>query len=57
FCFVADPPGDCLRIRLVVAVLEGCGSYFVRGAGLDKLCKFLGVFQRYSSTVVVVHID
>ncbi|CAM9681409.1 unnamed protein product, partial [Ectocarpus sp. 8 AP-2014] len=42
-----DPPGDCLRIRLVVAVLEGCGSYFVRGAGLDKLSKFLGVFQRY----------
>eukprot|EP00752_Nemacystus_decipiens_P014194 g12623.t1 len=43
----ADPPGDCLRIRLVVAILEGCGSYFVRGAGLGKLTKFLAVFQRY----------
>lgn len=43
---IADPPGDCLRIRLVVAILEGCGSYFVRGAGLEKLSKFLAVFQR-----------
>ncbi|CAN0397416.1 unnamed protein product, partial [Scytosiphon promiscuus] len=36
-----------LRIRLVVAILEGCGSYFVRGAGLERLSKFLAVFQRY----------
>ncbi|CAM9564743.1 unnamed protein product, partial [Hapterophycus canaliculatus] len=43
----SDPPGDCLRIRLVVAILEGCGSYFVRGAGLERLSKFLAVFQRY----------
>lgn len=41
-----DPPGDCLRIRLVVAILEGCGSYFVRGSGLEKLSKFVAVFQR-----------
>ena len=41
-----DPPGDCLRIRLVVAILEGCGSYFLRGAGLRKLSMFFSVFQR-----------
>ncbi|KAG5175188.1 armadillo-type protein [Tribonema minus] len=42
-----DPPGDCLRIRLVVQLLEACAEYFVVGQSRPRLDKFLMHFQRY----------
>jgi regulator of nonsense transcripts 2 len=42
-----DAPDDCFRVRLIVTLLETCGSYFDRGASRAKLDRFLAYFQRY----------
>jgi regulator of nonsense transcripts 2 len=40
-----DAPGDTFRVRLVAAVLETCGYYFMKGSPKRKLDVFLVHFQ------------
>lgn len=42
-----DPPQNFFRIRLVCALLEGCGSFFARGPARKRLEAFLPYLQRY----------
>lgn len=43
-----DPPEDCFRIRLIIALLQTCGHYFSRGSSKRKLDRFLLLFQIYA---------
>src|SRR5690242_18186314 len=47
YILVHTATGDCLRIRLVVQLLEACAEYFVVGQSRARLDKFLAYFQRY----------
>ncbi|WIA32391.1 hypothetical protein OEZ86_003220 [Tetradesmus obliquus] len=42
-----DPPDDFFRIRLVIALLSTCGSYFSKGAAGRRLDRFLTFMQAY----------
>ncbi|KAF5832053.1 armadillo-type protein [Dunaliella salina] len=42
-----DPPNDYFRIRLILALLEGCGQYFGSGPAGARLDRFLTFFQAY----------
>ncbi|KAF8071278.1 UPF2 [Scenedesmus sp. PABB004] len=42
-----DPPDDFFRVRLVIALLATCGSYFSKGAARRRLDRFLVFMQAY----------
>jgi regulator of nonsense transcripts 2 len=42
-----DPLHDFFRVRMVICLLETCGSYFDRGSSKAKLDRYLVYFQRY----------
>lgn len=42
-----DPPDDYFRIRLVCALLDTCGCYFVEGVARKRLDRFLTFFMAY----------
>ena len=53
-----DPPSETFRVRLVVTLLECCGSYLAGNAVLRRrLDRFLLYFQRYLFLKEVVPID
>lgn len=45
-----EQPWDFFRIKLVCVMLETCGHFFDRGAGKQKLDRFLQFFIRYVLT-------
>lgn len=52
-----DPPGDTFRIRLVVALLEVCGTSFDQGILKKRLDRFLLYFERYLFLKELIPID
>jgi len=52
-----DPPSDTFRVRLVIAMLEACGSNFSTGQTKHRLDRFLLYFQRYLFLKEIIPID